>query len=244
MRHLAQFALVGWGWQQDNKNCSVDPGSSLACQRFEAEAGDRQAAAFSRFLSSNRSNRTTASAVEATFVYRHSQLALDWYALDRAAVYSNTSTRSDWFIVDEHGRRCRELDGGYHWNFSSAALRDYWVQQVIGEVVREGQSAAAGIRAVFLDEGDSTYCGYSFAKKTNCTNLPEFPLHIQAELYRGKLLALREAAELLNAHGMSPIISMHTHWHDPPHCSCALCFDEVVENLNNVSWLKFYEFFG
>ena len=212
MRRVAQNSLVGWGWQQDNANCT-GPHSTGACQRFEAQAGERQAAAFAQFLRSSAGN---SSAVEASFVYRHSQLALDWYALDRAAVYS--AGHDGWFIADASGRRCRENDGGYHWNFSNPAVRTFWVDRVIAEVASEGRTA--GIRSVFLDEGDSTYCGYSFATETNCTGL-RLPRRVLAQLYRDKLTALRAAAALLNAHGLAPIISLHAHWASPAHCRWA-----------------------
>ena len=70
---------------------------------------------------------------------------------------------------------------------------------MIAEVASEGRTA--GIRSVFLDEGDSTYCGYSFATETNCTGL-RLPRRVLAQLYQDKLTALRAAAALLNAHFM------------------------------------------
>jgi hypothetical protein len=233
MRHQTEFALVGWGWQQDNANC-ITSSSRGACQRDEAAAGEHQAAAFTRF----RKASAVKVATEAAFVYRHSQLALDWYSLDREAVYS--VGHEGWFISDGRGL-CRENDGGYHWNFSNAYARAYWVENVIGEVAAEGR--AAGISAVFLDEGDSTYCGYSFKTKTNCTGTA-FSRETLVQMYRGKLLALRAAAALLNKRAMVPIISMHARWMSSAHCSCALCFDEIYESLSSVSWLKFYEYFG
>jgi hypothetical protein len=225
---VAKFQFAGWGWQQSvNRTSPVEDGHYWNEETALAQAATRLAS-FVEFAPQPDTQN------QAIFVYRHSQMALSWFDISRAA-YINQNN-SDFWVKDESGKTCvNSARGGPYWNFSVPAAADYWVNEVIGELTRE-----ANINSVFFDETDAEYCGGFPGQKAHCHhNLRPGEL---AQLYRAKIQVLRRSALKLNSAGILPMYSSFNSFNST-NCN-GVDYAEYYGALSDVGWFRFYEFFS
>ena len=228
---LARHQFVGWGWQQgDSVTPTADDG-----HYYNEETASAQAA--TRFASFLEFSAASPKRTQGIFVYRHSQMALSWYTVQRAAY--NNSANDDFWMKGADGKTCVDSNrGGPAWNFSNPRAADFFVDEVIGELTRE-----ADINSVFFDETDYEYCGGSTCHGQHLGQ-PEL-----AQLYRAKLAVLRRTAIKLNAAGIWPMFSSVNEvdgGSNLPHSRrrCPLPYTDYFDALKDVGWFRFYEFFG
>ena len=158
---------------------------------------------------------------QAIFVYRHSQMALSWYTVQRAA--SADKMNDDFWMKGTDGQICVERNrGGPAWNFSNPRAADFFVDEVIGELTRE-----ADINAVFFDETDSEYCGGD-----TCHN--QF---LAPDYYAAKIEVLRRTAAKLNNHSIWPMFSSFNE--NVAQSRCSLPYSDYFHALQGVGWIRF-----
>jgi hypothetical protein len=223
---IAKHQFAGWGWQQDeNASPDADDGHFYNEETALAQAASR----FGAFVEFGPLPKKT----QAVFVYRHSQMALSWFDLQRAA-YNNSANDAFWKHGPD-GKVCFDNGrGGPTWNFSHPAAADYWIDEVIGDLVRQAPS----INSVFFDETDAEYCGGGNGCGGMCGGVD--PHCDQAQLYRDKMTVLRRTAQKLNAAGIWPMFSATNSFGR----QCAgVDYSEYYNTLSDVGWFRFYEFF-
>ena len=105
---IANHSFAGWGWQQD---VDVTPASEDGHYYNEETALAQAATRLASYIEfSGRPKRT-----HAIFVYRHSQMALSWYTVQRAAY--NNSANDDFWMKGADGKTCVDANrGGPAWN--------------------------------------------------------------------------------------------------------------------------------
>jgi hypothetical protein len=221
---VARHHFAGWGWQQ---YVDVTPGSDDGHYYSEetslAQAATRLASyvAFAPPAPTTSRRRT-----QAIFVYRHSQMALSWYTVQRAA-YADAAN-DDFWMKGPDGRTCVDRNrGGPAWNFSNPRAADFFVEEVVGELTRE-----ADINAVFFDETDSEYCGGD-----TCHGQLLAPSY-----YAAKIEVLRRTALKLNNHSIWPMFSSMNE--NVARGRCSLPYSAYFDALKDAGWIRFYEFFG
>ncbi|CAK9017368.1 Hypothetical protein SCF082_LOCUS13612 [Durusdinium trenchii] len=141
----------------------------------------------------------------------------------------------DLFLHDREGRLCWDSFGntGPYWNFSNPRVSDWILNEVASEIGRE-----ANVQAVFFDETDYLYCGGTAG---NCSA----DVHTGEEglaQYRAKLQLLRSLSLTLNRKKVWPIYSSYNGYSDLPWRKCLMPFDEYFNVLQDVGWIRFYEF--
>ncbi|CAK9058731.1 unnamed protein product [Durusdinium trenchii] len=177
--------------------------------------------------------KTPEKRLQAKFVYRHLEIA-EWYFMTSAAAYHDPSN-ADLFLHDREGRLCWDSFGntGPYWNFSNPRVSDWILNEVASEIGRE-----ANVQAVFFDETDYLYCGGTAG---NCSA----DVHTGEEglaQYRAKLQLLRSLSLTLNRKKVWPIYSSYNGYSDLPWRKCLMPFDEYFNVLQDVGWIRFYEF--
>ena len=226
---IAQHQFAGWGWQAD---VDVTPTSDDGHYYNEETASAQVATRFASFAEFSGAPKTT----QGVFVYRHSQMALSWYTVQRAAY--NNSVNNDFWMKGNDGKTCVDKNrGGPAWNFSNPRAADFFVDEVVGELTRE-----TDINSVFFDETDAEYCGGD-----TCTG-QQLSTSARAQLYKDKIAVLRRTALKLNKAGIWPMFSSvnevsATSSH-PQLRHCPLPYTDYFDALKDVGWFRFYEFFG
>ena len=226
---VSRFQLAGWGWQQDTDSVpSTYDGHYYSEELRMAQMATRMEA-FLEF---------TGRPPSPLFVYRHTQMALSWFALQEAAF--RNPLNADLFLHDQQGRLCFDnYWGGPSWNWSNPRAVDFWVDEIVGELASE-----SSISAVFFDETDAFNCNPG-PQVSNCT-LGQLWVDLELPgMARAKLQAMRRTAERLNAHGIWPMISMINGFEGnvlDSQKKCLVPFNETWDALQSVGWMRFYEF--
>ena len=237
----AKHQIAGWGWQQGFATVAKytapnTTGTGMPCNRttclpngtiYQQETSLAQMA--SRFAAFREfSPPNPAHQVQATFVYRHMEVA-EYYWSIAAAAFHNPQN-AEMFLHDEQGRICWKSNDmtGPFWNFSNAKANDWFVDQIGAELTRESD-----INAVFFDETDWLYCGPVF---NNCSHSVITP-----DQYHGKIEMMRRLAVKLNAAGIWPIYSTFNGFADTPYRDCPFPFDDYYNALAEVGWFRFCE---
>ena len=182
------------------------------------------------------------------FVYRHFQMCWPYFDSQRSA--ADNPKLSAMFLHDNDNapgsQECRQsLPGGGTGPLmvfeGGSDAGNWWVDKVVGEVAAEPY-----IKAVFFDETDWSYCGYSFPHETGCINISD---GFKARDYAAKLPALRATADALMAAGKWPIFSSKNLREEawgglPANASrpCVVPGDAYAAALEGVAWGRFYEF--
>ncbi len=223
---IAKHQFAGWGWQAgDNITSALDDGHFYSEETTLAQIATR----FASYVEFSSAPKVT----QGVFVYRHSEMALSWFTLQRAAY--NNSANDDFWMKDDNGEICWNRTAGRSgpaWNFSNPRAADFFVDEVVGELTRE-----ASINSVFFDETDSAYCGGN-----PCRGRKFSPSELAA-MYQDKIAVLRRVAIKLNKAGIWPIFSTFNVLTDPKF-SCPLPYMDYYGALKDVGWFRFYEFFG
>ena len=223
---VARFALVGWDWQQ-----SFSHGHGEA-QGYAAAAALRKV-----------SPAGPPTSPDATFVYRQSESLFTYYDL----FLNVTRDPSLLFAASLHDPvTSKSCGGGGLLAYSNSTFTSYWVEKVGGEVATE----APLVNAVFYDGYDKLYAGNTLASQ----GCPNFNSNATAHELRAKIAATATQAKLLNAAGVVPFISTYNYLKAAAvgvelegvesaslRAMNGVYEDELVENLRNRSWLRFYE---
>ena len=237
----AKHQVVGWGWQQNfdsvaKYTSNASTGTGRPCNKttclpngtiYQQETSLAQMASrFAAFREFSRPN--PAHQTQATFVYRHMEVAEYYWSIAAAAFHDPSN--AEMFLHDPKTQKIcwksNDMTGPF-WNFSNPKAMDWFVDQIGGELTRE-----AGINAVFFDETDWLYCGPVF---NNCSHSV-----ITAEQYHHKIEMMRRLAVKLNAAGIWPIYSTFNGFKDTPYRACPFPFDEYYKALAGVGWFRFY----
>ena len=224
---VRQHALAGYGWQH----------KTLVTNFSHIEVSLAQAA--TRLAQSNAN-------VPPIFIYRNMQIA--WAAFDAQARATVDPSLNGMLLRNfdnsPDGELCEmPASGGglaqfFAWTNASSAT--YWLGEVIAEAAAEDDA-----NAVFFDETDWNYCGYSLNKDA-CPNISK--AFLAADL-TAKYSALRATAEALAAAGKVAIFSsknmLAASWEGlqpPEQPPCVMPEDGYLKALSGVLWLRFYEF--
>jgi hypothetical protein len=215
---IAKHQFAGWGWQQDDAvTPAADDGHYYSEETALAQAATRLAS-YTQFTTPP-SHKTAQT--QAIFVYRHSQMALSWYTVQRAA--SANKANDDMWMKGSDGRICIDRNrGGPAWNFSNPRAADFFVDEVVGELTRE-----ADINAVFFDETDYEYCGGDTCHGQFLT--PDY--------YRAKIEVLRRTAAKLNSANIWPMFSSMNE--NVAQSRCSLPYSDYYDALRDVGWIRF-----
>ena len=251
---LAQYSLVGWGWQHSSQRTGFRHGETALAQAAASVAASSAAAAAAS------SGNATAPAL---FVYRHSQMAWRLFDVPRAADDAQAGGGALFLRDNDNapdGAQCRQRipspPSGPGANGTSplyafagpggvgaTSAGAFFAEEVVAaELAVEG-----AVQAVFFDETDWSACGYSFAND-GCANISDA---FRAADLAAKLPALRATVDALNAAGIAPILSsknllarawdgLATNVTRP----CVAPHDAYFNALSGAPYLRFYEFFA
>jgi len=224
---VAQHQVAGWGWQQNYHSVGSDRWQYFQQEVSLAQMASRMAT-YMEITPPSPQKR-----LQALFVYRHLEVA-EWYFTTSAAAFHDPNNR-DMFLHNKDGKICWDNfdNSGPYWNFSNPRVSEWFLNEVAAEIIRE-----ANVQAVFFDETDYLYCGGTAG---NCSA----DVHTGAEglaQYRAKLQLLRSLALKLNAKNVWPIYSSYNGYSDLPWRKCVMPFDEYYTTLQDVGWIRFYEF--
>eukprot|EP01052_Picozoa_sp_SAG31_P032980 SAG31_NODE_3673_length_3999_cov_2.498974_1_plen_181_part_00 len=100
---IAKHQFAGWGWQQD---VDVTPASDDGHFYSEETASAQAATRLASYVEFSGAAKKT----QGIFVYRHSQMALSWYTIQRAAY--NNSANSDFWMRGNDGKICVDKNRG------------------------------------------------------------------------------------------------------------------------------------
>lgn len=226
----AKHQIVGWGWQQNYNTvgkykANHTTGTNGTYYQQETSLA-QMASRFAAYVEFSPPNYTRQ--VQATFVYRHMEVAEYYWSIAAAAFHDPRN--AEMFLHNEEGQVCWKTNDmtGPFWNFSNARAMDWFVEEIGGELTRESD-----INAVFFDETDWLYCGPVF---NNCSHST-----VTADQYHHKIEMMRRLAVKLNAAGIWPIYSTFNGFKGTEYRDCPFPFDEYYETLANVGWFRFYE---
>jgi hypothetical protein len=235
---IQRHALAGYGWQHGTDRT----------ERRHAETSMAQGV--SRLAGVD----TATATVQQRFVYRNMQTNWAIFDVMRAAA-RRVPSRGGMFLRDYDNSPnkpiCRPHPSSSSTNTDelltahlvfkdTPSTGEYYVKQVVGELVAE-----ADVSAAFFDETDWSACGYDYGSHTNCTSISnEFRV---ADL-RAKLPTIRHSADMLNAAGIWPILSsknvLTAAWHGLPpksHRPCLLPHDDYFNAMRGAAYGRFYE---
>jgi hypothetical protein len=227
---IAAHDVGGYGWQTGHPG----GGSVGLGEMWQGEATENLQTYLSTF---NNTNRTM------VFQYRQIQVALRLFA--QCALAADDPANAGFFLADpKTGATCLASQpwgtADPYWTFTNASAIDYFVDNVIGGLLKD-PTLTAGNGAVFFDECDQGVCGYRGGtcdfSQFNATN---------EQIGYNNLYAQMVAA--LNGGGIVPILSLDNRMTassdglgpsaGPP---CALPQDDLVAALANLTWARFYE---
>ena len=181
---ITKHQLAGYGWQH-------------AIGLMQEESALHQVA------KQTKAYAVAAGREVATFVYRDAQGADKEYVL--AAAILNDTTKDHWFLR-QNGTICTrsgQWPNARQFNFSVAAVRDYYVNVMVAEVAAED-----GVDVVFFDETDWTFHHYPWQNFKNCPNFDPFPTDAAWAAYReAKADLLSRIVLALNRQGKIPLFS-------------------------------------
>jgi hypothetical protein len=241
---IARHRLGVYGWQQGTT--TLTPGQNLGDgDAYLSSAATHLADFLDAQPGQTGANRTLVG------VYRQVQVALRLFAAPRAAA-DNAALAGLWMrdggapdgavcVVDQPWGTADPF-----WNFSVPAAADYWVDEVVGQVATE---AAAGVRAVFFDESDQSFCSYWNVSQQNCGALPLASL---APMQAANNAVLARTAATLNAAGIIPLFSMLNRMAAsggedagaaPLPAPCALPEEATISAMGNATFARFFENF-
>ena len=230
---LSKHAVAGYGWQTGGGSI---PGIA---KPGRGEAWQAAAVAHARaYLGAHGNNRTM------LFEYRQVQVALGLFAAT-ALIAADPHNEGFWLHDAKTGRRC--TTGGsswgtadYYWDFTNSSAAEAWLDRVIGQLVTD-DTLEAGRSAVFFDEVDQGQCGY---KGGDC----DFVLFNSSRQQAASNALYRRMVSMLNAAGIVPILSLDNRMAASAAglprtlaAPCALPEDELVDALEGLSWVRFYE---
>ena len=248
---LAQYSLVGWGWQQATTRTRFRHGETALAQAVASVAASSSAASGS------------ATAPPALFVYRHSQMAWRLFDVPRAADDAQAGNGA-LFLHDNdnsaNSAQCRQRTpsspSGPRVNGTSplyafagaggvgvTGAGAFFAEEVVaGELAVEG-----AVQAAFFDETDWSACGYKF-DNDGCVNISDA---FRAADLAAKLPALRATVDALNAAGIAPILSsknlLARAWDGLALNAtrpCVVPHDAYFAALSGAPYIRFYEFFA
>jgi len=281
MALVAKHQISGWGWQQGcmqsccSGACNCESSNPVGCPKtpppgFSPATGhaDEEAQLYnqSRAFAKYCKAQAPKVATHGIFVYRQLSTPCWWWQKIFDA-FTDTAMRGMFFSSAATGEYC--WSSGPIWDFRNATAREYYVQQVIGEVTAEPDS---GLNFVFFDGGlgmlaanphpspsghvgGGGNCSLSYnntfpnpgGKDLNFTDAQRMVS------VRACLRTLVLVAEALNAAGIVPIFSMDVPFDAdvaasrgfPGLISEGATFTEaeVVAALSNVTWMRYYEWF-
>jgi hypothetical protein len=136
--------------------------------------------------------------VQPLFVYRNFVLSLNFFSIQRASY-----GRPALFLRDEAGEVCtHSRNGSPLWNFTSAAARAFFLEEVVGQTAME-----AGSNLVFFDGWDGAYMlsndsstWHGSTAGTSCGGSVTFSLAYlrnEAAIGLGRIVALYYRASIL-----------------------------------------------
>jgi len=252
---LANYSLVGWGWQFATTRTGFRHGETALSQAAASVAASSAAAA-----AAASSGNSTAPAL---FVYRHSQMAWRLFDVPRAADDAQADGGALFLRDNDNapdGAQCRQRipspPSGPGANGTSPlyAFAGPGGVGVTGagaffaeEVVAAELAVEGAVQAAFFDETDWSACGYSFAND-GCSNISDA---FRAADLAAKLPALRATVDALNAAGIAPILSsknlLARAWDGlAPNVTrpCVAPHDAYFDALSGAPYMRFYEFFA
>jgi hypothetical protein len=225
---MAKHTVAGYGWQTGG----ADHLGAAALGRGESFGGSAVEHAVDYMQSHGHGNVTI-------FQYRQVQVALSLFAENLIAA-SNPANEHFWL----HDTKTKDICTGkqpwgtddYYWNFTDSGAVDYWIEKAIGELTTDGGLVSnAPYSAVFFDEVDQSFCGYT---QGSC-NFTDFNL---PQLQGSNNAMLTRLVGSLNAAGITPILSMDNRMHATGDTlPCALSEDDTVAALKGLTWVRFYE---
>ena len=156
---MAKHSVVGYGWQTggavENGAASVGRGDSWGASAV-SHAAD--------YMRSHGHNNVT------VFQYREIQIAIRLYAQN--AIAADNPVNDLFWLRNDSGICLATAAWGTldpFWNFSNPDATRYWVDNVIGELTTDDSlTDNAPFAAVFFDEVDREYCGYSGSHTRHC----------------------------------------------------------------------------
>lgn len=156
---MAKHSVVGYGWQTggavENGVASVGRGDSWGSTAV-THAAD--------YMRSHGHNNVT------LFQYREIQIAIRLYAQN--AIAADNPANDPFWLHNDSGICLATAAWGTSdpfWNFSNPDATAYWLNNVIGELTTDDSlTNNAPFAAVFFDEVDREYCGYSGSHTRHC----------------------------------------------------------------------------
>ncbi len=226
---MAKHSVAGYGWQtggaEKYKKKSVGRGDAWGAAAVTRAAD---------YMHAHGHDNVT------VFEYRQIQVALRLFA--QCAIAADNPANDDFWLHDVATKElCVAMQpwgtSDPFWNFSSTNATDYWVDQVIGQLTTDDSlTDNAPFSAVFFDEVDQGFCGYSRAKHCN------FSLFDTAALQSASNAMLTKMVSSLNAAGITPILSMDNRMQATGDTlPCAVSQDKSLVALNGTTWVRFYE---
>jgi len=175
--------------------------------------------------------------------YRQIQVALRLFA--QCALAADNPDLSGYFIHDSNNNEC--LAGqpwgtsDPFWDFTNSSAITYWLNSVINSLVVDG-SLTQGNGAVFFDECDQMYCGYH---GSNC-DFTSFLNYTKTQQSYNQMFTLM--VQMLNGANIVPILSFDNRLTASGTnlsigLPCTLPEDTVVEALQGLTFVRFYETF-
>jgi hypothetical protein len=181
---ITKHQLAGYGWQH-------------AVGRMREEDSLHQVAKQTKAYAARAGREVV------TFVYRDAQCADPEYAL--VAPLIGDASKAHWFLR-QNGTVCAragQFPGAQQFNFSVAAVRDFFVGTLVAEVAAED-----GVDVVFFDETDWSFHNYPWRNFANCPGFDPFPTEAAWAAYReAKADVLARTVLALNAAGKVPLFS-------------------------------------
>eukprot|EP00038_Savillea_parva_P005088 m.147135 g.147135 ORF g.147135 m.147135 type:complete len:470 (-) comp11658_c1_seq3:2457-3866(-) len=279
MALVAKHQVSGWGWQQGCMQsccpppCNCETSNPVGCpstppKGFTPAGGHedeeaelrKQSLAFKAYVAAHPDTAVT----QGIFAYRQLTNAAWWWIKNYNA-YTNPATRNFFYTSDRTGELC--WSSGPIWDFRNASARQYYIDQVIGEVV-ENETA---VNMIFFDGGlgwlaenphptpsgliGGSNCSVAF--RENATSPGGKDLNFtdadRLEAVQAQLQLLVEAGTALNQRNIIPMFSITVPFDAkiakgrgyPGTISRGSVFTEaeVAAALENVTWIRYYEWF-
>ena len=226
---LARHAVSGYGWQTGHNN---EAAGSIGLGEALQSAAVTHALDYFDFVGNNSTM---------VFQYRQIQVALRLFA-QCAIAADNIDHNSFW--LQQSGKICVASQpwgtSDPYWNFSNPEAANYWIDQVIGQLIKD-TSLTTGRGAVFFDEVDQGECGY---RAGSC----DFSKFDALSLQTAKNAVFRRQVNAMNKAGIIPILSLDNRLRAsstglPIGSPCALPEDDLAAALAGSTWVRFYENF-
>lgn len=228
---MSKHAVAGYGWQQ---------GGQPAVGKGEERLSEAMTKVRS-YMDSMHNDKTM------MFVYRQIQVVLRLFGSE-AKLADDPSLRQLWLhdpTADDPSQAATCLaDQPWgtqdpYWNFSNPDAVTHWLDSVISDLAHD-PAMQGGRAAVFFDEVDQSTCGYR-AGTCDFSRFNSSLMHLDNIKMQGKMV------KRLNDAGIIPILSIDNRIRDSHKMlsgleePCAQPEDRLLEELEGLMWVRFYE---